>query len=393
MTNQVFFVKYAGNQPGKIETHYAGENERLKPLLVVADMLAVFFPNVSLPNFTVHTNVESDALAPNLLLSNLKAGRTAKTALIIKSSKELSTNTGVHADEVAAKAELDELQAMISKYLQKDETVQISRLKIEIIERAGFVCEAIALDSVDTLDFELPAVFDWPLPDNESDPINKDAYFTYLKRFLEDIQSVQVKKSIESPYLSTIVGAFSQHLTGNADLYIVPSACRLINRNQIAMVLKLNSQPFVPEDLVEAIGYTLASNSLFDISGRPPPVGILTDFRNQWILIWIGPGGVIRYAETEVDTSGETKELTRQTALHHIRMHVKAYDALLKAERVTKRKAEAVQLVFDGLEAGFMKKQRVEVAEDNMVDLLDTEEEVHMYEISKRMKQTPLFDK
>ncbi|KAJ3052002.1 hypothetical protein HDU99_008273, partial [Rhizoclosmatium hyalinum] len=97
MTNQVFFVKYAGNQPGKIETHYTGENERLKPLLDVADMLAVFFPNVSLPNFTVHTNVESDALAPNLLLSNLKAGRTAKTALIIKSSKELSTNTGVHA--------------------------------------------------------------------------------------------------------------------------------------------------------------------------------------------------------------------------------------------------------------------------------------------------------
>ncbi|KAJ3296597.1 hypothetical protein HDU79_006220 [Rhizoclosmatium sp. JEL0117] len=343
MTNQVFFVKYAGNQPGKIETHYAGENERLKPLLVVADMLAVFFPNVSLPNFTVHTNVESDALAPNLLLSNLKAGRTAKTALIIKSSKELSTNTGVHA------------------------------------ERAGFVCEAIALDSVDTLDFELPALFDWPLPDNESDPINKDAYFTYLKRFLEDIQSVQVKKSIESPYLSTIVGAFSQHLTGNADLYI--------------MVLKLNSQPFVPEDLVEAIGYTLASNSLFDISGRPPPVGILTDFRNQWILIWIGPGGVIRYAETEVDVSGDTKELTQQTALHHIRMHMKAYDALLKAERATKRKAEAVRLVFDGLEAGFIKKQRVEVAEDNMVDLLDTEEEVRMYEISKRMKQTPLFDK
>jgi hypothetical protein len=67
------------------------------------------------------------------------------------------------------------------------------------------------------------------------------------------------------------------------------------------------------------------------------------------------------------------------------------YNNLLNDEKATKRKAENIGWAFDGFEAGSLKKQRVMIAEDNMRDLLETDEEIAMYDMNKRMRDTPLF--
>ncbi|KAJ3336114.1 hypothetical protein HDU83_009701, partial [Entophlyctis luteolus] len=97
MANLVFFVKHAHNQPIKIETHYIGEQERRRPLSDVADVIAASATDntrrlLGLPGdygpLTLHAvvdGVEGPALEPDYLLPNLTSGRTAKTALVIKS--------------------------------------------------------------------------------------------------------------------------------------------------------------------------------------------------------------------------------------------------------------------------------------------------------------------
>ncbi|KAJ3376322.1 hypothetical protein HDU84_000375, partial [Entophlyctis sp. JEL0112] len=92
MDNDVFFVKYEGNQPVKIKTHYNEKGERREwPLSDVADMIGAFLPGVSpagLGQYTLHAvvdSVEGSALEPDLLVPDLTAGQTAKSALIIKS--------------------------------------------------------------------------------------------------------------------------------------------------------------------------------------------------------------------------------------------------------------------------------------------------------------------
>ena len=67
------------------------------------------------------------------------------------------------------------------------------------------------------------------------------------------------------------------------------------------------------------------------------------------------------------------------------------YDQLLNDEKSKKRRAENFGWAFDGFEAGTLKKQKILVGEDNMRDLLETAEEVALYDMKKRMLDTPLF--
>ncbi|KAJ3193723.1 hypothetical protein HDU82_002721, partial [Entophlyctis luteolus] len=99
MANLVFFVKHANYQPIKIETHYIGEQERRRPLSDVADMigavkqaLAPQFDSTPVHKLTLHAvvdGVKGPALEPDYLLPNLTTGVTAKTALVIKSRRDM----------------------------------------------------------------------------------------------------------------------------------------------------------------------------------------------------------------------------------------------------------------------------------------------------------------
>jgi hypothetical protein len=284
------------------------------------------------------------------------------------------------------------LEETVNNYIRKAQTVAISDLDIEAIEKDGYVCEAKAVDTPTKLDFNTPDKFVWPVPDKENDKSNTDAYLKYLMEIALDFKKLQVKKSIESPHLNTTVGVNPHHLNGKADIYVMPSICQRVSRNQLAMVFEMKPNDITSKNVAQAIGYVIAANSLFDIHGRPSPVGVLSDFNDQWVLIWVGKGDVVCYAEMEIDSSGIEKAITRETAIYYIRKHLKYYNQLLLDERSLKRKADDFNWVFDGFEAGSLKKYRVSQAEDNMSDLLETEEEVALYDMRQRLRMTPLFE-
>ena len=157
------------------------------------------------------------------------------------------------------------------------------------------------------------------------------------------------------------------------------------------MVFEMKPNDICSNNLAQAIGYVIAANSLFDVPCRPSPVGVLSDFIDQWYLIWIGKEGKVFYASTENDSELKEKPLTRLTALYYVQKHLEHYNQLLNSEDTKKRRAEHFGWAFDGFEAGSLKKQKIVVAEDNMRDLLETEEEIVMYDMNKRLRDTPLF--
>ena len=242
------------------------------------------------------------------------------------------------------------------------------------------------------LDFEIPPKFTWPVPDKEQDKRNTDRYLEYLQSFLKQFKNLNVKKSIEPPQLNTTVGVDPHHLNGKADLYVMPIISGLITRNQLAMVVEMKPNKLTPNNLAQALGYVIAANSLFDITGRPAPVGLLSDFIDQWCLIWVGEEGEIFYAEMEQESDGKLKNLTRETALYYIWKHCYNYNQLLQEEHTKKRRADHADWAFDGFKAGSLKKSRYSGPEDNMRDVLETEEEIALYDMTKRLRNTPVLD-
>ncbi|TPX74549.1 hypothetical protein CcCBS67573_g04185 [Chytriomyces confervae] len=96
--NAVVFVRYQSNQPVKIETHYVGEQDRRRPLSDVADMIGAYrsagslLADTPIELLSLHPVVdgaEGPALEPDLPISTLSTGLTAKTALIIKSKSDM----------------------------------------------------------------------------------------------------------------------------------------------------------------------------------------------------------------------------------------------------------------------------------------------------------------
>ena len=95
MDNKTFYLTYLDNQAVPIETHYNGEQDRKRPLSTVAHLIAAYktavaplLDRTSLGQLTLHFDTHSIALEPDQSLSAISCGRTAKTALIIKSKKE-----------------------------------------------------------------------------------------------------------------------------------------------------------------------------------------------------------------------------------------------------------------------------------------------------------------
>ncbi|KAJ3362875.1 hypothetical protein HDU91_003220, partial [Kappamyces sp. JEL0680] len=145
----------------------------------------------------------------------------------------------------------------------------------------------------------------------------------------------------------------------------------------------------------QAIGYVIAADSLFDIPDRPSPVGILSDLMDQWVLIWIGTENRVLYCKTEKDKQGKKTPLSRGTALYYLRKHLTQYNQMLLDEdsqkNSQKRKADDdFNWAFGDVKAGRLKKFRLAV-EDNMRDLIEDEEELILYDMRKRMENTPMF--
>ncbi|KAJ3347794.1 hypothetical protein HDU91_006702 [Kappamyces sp. JEL0680] len=335
-------------------------------------------------------------------LSDLNQKETAlrqlETELVKKSG---SAGTGVSTATEERMKSLEESQKKFeetfNKYIQKVSTVQISSLTFDTIDKDGYRCVAQPVFSPINLGFDVPAPFEWPVPEKEADIRNTSAYLEYLNEVVKDYNHLKAQNSIEHPHLNTTVGKTPHNLNGKADLYIMPKACISIARNQLCAVVELKPGKKISDYLAQAVGYVIAADSLFEVDWRPSPVGILSDFMDQWILIWIGSENVVNYMEAEIDSHGNTTPLSRGTALYYVRKHFARYNQMLNDEYhqkdSQKRKAEDdsdIEWAFGDFKAGRLKKTRL-VAEDNMRDLIEDEEELRFYDMRKRMENTPLF--
>ncbi|KAI9329147.1 hypothetical protein BDR26DRAFT_873002 [Obelidium mucronatum] len=96
-SNIELYIRYQSNAAVPIESHWIGETRRQRPLRTVGHLIAVF---VDLPKrevlglpgnhgpVTLHSvidGVESAAMESDVILSTINTGRTARTALLIKS--------------------------------------------------------------------------------------------------------------------------------------------------------------------------------------------------------------------------------------------------------------------------------------------------------------------
>ena len=145
------------------------------------------------------------------------------------------------------------LQETVSTYIEKAETVQISKLTVDRIKEDGYTVIAKSVNSITDPSFQIPDdfhKFQWPVKSNEKEKVNKDAYLEYLSKFAASFKSLQVKVSIEAPHLNTVVGINNpHHLNGEADIYVMPKACQLISRNQLSMVFEWNLMKSGPTTL------------------------------------------------------------------------------------------------------------------------------------------------
>jgi hypothetical protein len=71
------------------------------------------------------------------------------------------------------------------------------------------------------------------------------------------------------------------------------------------MVFEIKPKQITASNLAQAIGYVIAANSIFNLSKRPSPVGVLSDFIDQLVLIWVGND------EKSFYTSKEQEEIKR----------------------------------------------------------------------------------
>lgn len=64
--------------------------------------------------------------------------------------------------------------------------------------------------------------------------------------------------------------------------------------------MELKPNEITEDNLAQAISQVIAANILSTKQDDfPPPVGVLTDLMDQWILIWIGKNGSITYSQKE----------------------------------------------------------------------------------------------
>ena len=129
------------------------------------------------------------------------------TKLMTANKDEITKLKTENKDEITILKDANEkLQNTVSEYIQKAETVQISNLKIDMLEADGYICLSKAVHTVHETEFEIPEKFIWPVQDKEHDKINTEKYLEFLNSIAKEFKNLRAEKSIESPYLNTTVG-------------------------------------------------------------------------------------------------------------------------------------------------------------------------------------------
>ncbi|ETV81106.1 hypothetical protein H257_05709 [Aphanomyces astaci] len=229
-------------------------------------------------------------------------------------------------------------------------------LTLPKIAELGYSTKTWMLPPVDGVPRQNIPDFEWIDGVNENDSRNVQMYKEYVALMLQDFVQLVVSTTVRLGF-STPVGESRRRLTGAPDLYVVPRGCafNMCGRTEVVMVIELKKHDTLSDaNIAQTAGYLLAAHTLFDKQAyRPTPVAVLTNLRDEWHLFW-------------VDRNGEVYDLQA----------LKLFPAFGDTNTM----------------AGQVKKFAPLEYEDNMVDVLETEEEVLLYQMSKRLQRTTAFD-
>ncbi|RHZ41032.1 hypothetical protein DYB31_015633 [Aphanomyces astaci] len=299
-------------------------------------------------------------------------------------------------------ASLVEIAEGVCKKHKRDEdegSLSISKLTFPKITELGYSMKGWMLPPVDGVPRQNIPDFEWMDGVNETDSRNVQRYKDYVAYMLRDFAQLVVLTTVRLG-LSTPVGESRRRLTGAPDLYVVPSGCtfNMCGRTEVVMVIELKKHDTLSvANIAQTAGYLLAAHTLFDKQAyRPTPVGVLTNLQDEWLLCWVDRNGEICMMTMDRDH----QKLTRETAWQYIRRHCEYVNSVLREELA------AGGTLVDDLQAlklfpmfgdtntmgGQVKKFAPLEYEDNMADVLETEEEVLLYQMYKRLQRTTAFD-
>ncbi|KAF0747251.1 hypothetical protein AaE_007790 [Aphanomyces astaci] len=272
------------------------------------------------------------------------------------------------------------------------------KLSLPKIAQLGYSTKGWTLPPVDGVPRQSIPDFEWMDGVNESDSRNVQRYKDYVAYMLRDFVPLMVSTTVRFG-LSTPVGESRRRLTGAPDLYVLPSVCAdTCARTEVVMVIELKKHDTLSDaNIAQTVGYLIAAHTLFDKQAyRPTPVGVLTNLRDEWHLFWVDPNGEVCMMTRDSDL----QKLTRETAWQYIRKHCEYVSSVLRQELAAGAPVlddlQALKLfpVFGDTNtmAGQAKKFAPLEYEDNMADVLETEEEVLLYQMSKRLQRTTAFD-
>ncbi|KAH9092365.1 hypothetical protein LEN26_018467 [Aphanomyces euteiches] len=270
---------------------------------------------------------------------------------------------------------------------------QISKLSTTKINQLGYQSELVPLLAIDDVSL-LPdhPGFNWTPGIPESNRIHVEGYKEYFAAVLKDTKHLSIKTELN---LDVPVGKPQRLLKGKPDLCIIRDKCLL--RNEIAMVIELKAgskeETLSAANFAQTMGYFLVANTLFECEkNRPSPIGLLTNLYDAWCFVWLNPEGKICYAYT----NEHNELLDRKTALYYMRKHCNYVNSCIQDQALSMRNVGHVtprdpHVVFGSIPAGTLEKYSVEY-DDNMADVLETDEEIRLYEMAKRLRNTTAFD-
>ncbi|RHZ03564.1 hypothetical protein DYB37_006581 [Aphanomyces astaci] len=304
----------------------------------------------------------------------------------------------VAPDQPAASTAASLVEYKKHKRNEDESSMSISRLSLPKIAQLGYSTKGWTLPPVDGVPRQSIPDFEWIDGVNESDSRNVQRYKDYVAYMLQDFVPLMVSTTVRFG-LSTPVGESRHRLTGAPDLYVVPSVCAdTCARTEVVMVIELRKHDTLSDaNIAQTVGYLIAAHTLFDKQAyRPTPVGVLTNLHDEWLLCWVDPNGEVCMMTRDSDL----QKLTRETAWQYIRKHCEYVSSVLRQELAAGAPVlddlQALKLfpVFGDTNtmAGQAKKFAPLEYEDNMADVLETEEEVLLYQMSKRLQRTTAFD-
>ncbi|CAK4670898.1 unnamed protein product, partial [Aphanomyces euteiches] len=243
-------------------------------------------------------------------------------------------------------------------------------------DRTSWSCSKLSADQIKQLGYE-PMFVSWPTVDDvsserdypafkwnddmsESNPTHVKPYKEYIAAVLEDTKFLSIKTDLN---LGISVGKDHRFLKGKADLCIVPAESLTVN--EIVMVIELKSG-----SREETLEYPFYQWRTLTTSNRT-----LDEF------------------ERRMKNNGEP--LDRKTALYYMRKHCNFVDSCVQDPNTVLSDVSTAprdpHVVFGAFPAGELEKYVIEY-EDNMADVLETDEEIRFYQMSNRLRHTTAFE-